>query len=105
MKKLSEINKELKDSCISEVTAMVVTDKGTNQDNLRQKIQDSVHNYLITNVPGFWSKADIETDIVDEVEKKLKKVSFNSEPNISVAARVAREKIQEQPENKYIRLR
>ena len=50
------------------------------------------------------NKDQLLEEIADEVEKKLKDISFDQRPAASVVAQNARKSIQAEPENKYIKL-
>lgn len=94
------------DSCISNVTNQVLTDKTTSRDNLRQKIKDYASNYIAYQPEVSYIQKDAYLDdIADEVEKDLEDVQFDQRPPASVVAQVARKTIPEQPENKFIKLR
>lgn len=53
---------------------------------------------------SYINKDQLLEEIADEVEKKLKDISFDQRPAASVVAQKARMSIQEDPENKYIKL-
>ena len=53
---------------------------------------------------SYINKDQILEELADEVEKKLKDISFDQRPAASVVAQKARMNIQAEPENKYIKL-
>lgn len=93
------------EDCISQVEIQLLSDKTTSQENLREKAKNYASNYIAMQTEtSYINKDQILEEIADEVEKKLKDISFDQRPAASVVAQNARMSIQEEPENKYIKL-
>ncbi len=93
------------EDCISQVEIQLLSDKTTSQDNLREKAKNYAINYFVMQTESSYiNKDQLLEEIADEVEKKLKDISFDQRPAASVVAQKARMSIQEEPENKYIKL-
>lgn len=86
--------------CIAEVETQILADKTTNKDNLLDKAEDGIRNYMKTHN----CNVDIKS-AVEEIEKDLGDVAFSSQNMTNMIAKRNREKVQENPENKYVRLR
>lgn len=114
LSQFSSLVKEEKDSysslpwwedCISQVEIQLLSDKTTSQENLREKAKNYAINYFVMQTESSYiNKDQLLEEIADEVEKKLKDISFDQRPAASVVAQKARMSIQEDPENKYIKL-
>lgn len=93
------------DDCIRQVEKQLLSDKTTSQENLREKAKNYVSNYIAMQTEASYiNKDQILEELADEVEKKLKDISFDQRPAASVVAQKARMNIQAEPENKYIKL-
>ncbi len=91
--------------CIRQVKNQLLSDKTTTQDNLREKAKNYASNYIAMQTESYYiNKDQLLEEIADEVEKKLKDISFDQRPAASVVAQNARKSIQAEPENKYIKL-
>ena len=91
--------------CINQVELWICKDCTTTKDNLREKAENYARNYLYT-IPELPSadKDRVVKEITDEVEKNLQNVSFDQRPPAYVVAQKERERIPEDPEEKFIRL-
>ena len=93
------------EDCISQVEIQLLSDKTTSQENLREKAKNYASNYIAMQTEtSYINKDQILEEIADEVEKKLKDISFDQRPAASVVAQNARMNIQKEPENKFIKL-
>ena len=93
------------EDCISQVEIQLLSDKTTTQDNLREKAKNYASNYIAMQTEtSYINKDQILEEIADEVEKKLKDISFDQRPTASVVAQKTRMSIQDEPENKFIKL-
>lgn len=93
------------EDCISQVEIQLLSDKTTSQENLREKAKNYAGNYIAMQTEASYiNKDQILEEIADEVENKLKDISFDQRPATSVVAQKARMSTQEDPENKYIKL-
>ena len=93
------------EDCISQVEIQLLSDKTTSQENLREKAKNYASNYIAMQTEtSYINKDQILEEIADEVEKKLKDISFDQRPAASVVAQKTRMSIREEPENKYIKL-
>ena len=94
------------DDCIYQVKLQVLTDRTTSRDNLREKAKSYASNYFAYQPEASYLKIDTLIDeIADEVEKAFQDVSFDQRPPASVIAQKDRQKIPEDPEKRFIRLR
>ena len=91
--------------CINQVELWICQDLTTTKDNLRDKAESYARNYLFT-LPELPSadKDGVVQEIADKVEDDLKDVSFDQRPPASVLAQQGRDKIPEDPEERFIRL-
>ncbi len=104
-KKISRSSCPWWDNCISQVQLQVVTDKTTSRENLRKKIKDYASNYIAYQPEASYIQRDVYLDdIADEVEKELKDATFDQSIPANAVAQQEREKIPEEPENKFIKL-
>lgn len=93
------------EDCISQVEIQLLSDKTTSQENLREKAKNYASNYIAMQTESYYiNKDQLLEEIADEVEKKLKDISFDQRPAASVVAQKTRMSIQEEPENKFIKL-
>lgn len=91
---------------VIQVEDWIVQDRTTTSDNLREKVKSYALNYLALN-PGLFSvdKDKLIEDLADEIEDDLKGFSFFQRPPAYVVAQKERNKIPEDPEKKFIKLR
>ena len=75
----------------------LLSDKTTTHDNLRQKARDHASPYI--------QKDQFLDALADQVESDLEDATFDQRPLAYVVAQKERNKIPEDPERKYIRLR
>ncbi|MBQ4197861.1 MAG: hypothetical protein II659_08475 [Bacteroidales bacterium] len=93
------------EDCISQVEIQLLSDKTTSQENLREKAKNYANNYIAMQTEASYiNKDQLLEEIADEVEKKLKDISFDQRPAASVVAQKTRMSIQEEPDNKFIKL-
>lgn len=93
------------EDCISQVEIQLLSDKTTSQENFREKAKNYANNYIAMQIEASYiNKDQILEEIADEVENKLKDISFDQRPATSVMAQKTKMSIQEEPENKYIKL-
>ena len=93
------------EDCISQVGNLLLSDKTTSQENLREKAKNYANNYIAMQTEASYiNKDQLLEEIADEVEKKLKDISFDQRPAASVVAQKTRMSIQEEPDNKFIKL-
>jgi len=93
------------EDCISQVEIQLLSDKTTSQENLREKAKNYASNYIAMQTEdSYINKDQILEELADEVENKLKDISFDQRPAASVVAQKARMNIQAEPENKFIKL-
>lgn len=91
--------------CIHQVEKQLLSDKTTSQENLREKAKNYASNYIAMQTEASYiNKDQLLEEIADEVEKKLKDISFDQRPAASVVAQKTRMSIPEEPENKFIKL-
>lgn len=111
MERLSELNKAglpqgTWQECKNKVMEWVFTDRTTSQENLKEKARNYALNWMREQqeVP-ILQREVLATKMADEIEKDLKDHPFDSRPPASVAAQAARERIPEEPDKKFIKLR
>jgi hypothetical protein len=90
--------------CIGEVVKWICQDHTTTIDDLREKAENYVRNYLAIHPELSINKDEIAREVADEIERKLEKKCFDKRPIASVLAQMEREKIPEDPEEKFIKL-
>ena len=84
----------------------LLSDKTTTHDNLRQKARDHASNYIAIQTEFPYIQKDQFLDaLADQVESDLEDATFDQRPLAYVVAQKERNKIPEDPERKYIRLR
>ena len=93
------------EDCISQVEIQLLSDKTTSQENLREKAKTYASNYIAMQTEASYiNKDQLLEEIADEVERKLIDISFDQRPAASVVAQKTRMSIQEEPDNKFIKL-
>ena len=93
------------DDCVSQVKLQVLNDRTTSRDNLREKAKNYASNYIALQTEVSFIQKNLFLDAVaDEVEKDLENVTFEQSPPAGVVARNERERIPDEPLNKYIKL-
>lgn len=105
-KKDSHSSSIAREDCMYQVKTWILQDKTTTNDNLREKVDNYLRNYFAaipTITPA--QKEELVEEIADDIEKDLKQFDFDTRPLASVTAQVDRNKILEDPEEKYIKLR
>jgi len=90
--------------CVFQVLQQICQDRTTTNDNLHQKARDYALNYIATHPEPSINKDEIARDVADEIEKKLQKKCFDQRPKASVIAQDKRDKIPEDPEERFIKL-
>lgn len=90
--------------CVSQALQWICQDRTTTNDNLNQKARDYALNYFATHPEPSINKDDIAQEVADEIEKKLQKKCFDQRPIASVLAQDERDKIPEDPEERFIKL-
>lgn len=91
---------------ILQVKVWIYQDRTTSEDNLYDKAMSYARNYLCT-IPELPSidKDDVVKEIADQVESDLEDATFDQRPPASVVAHKERNRIPEDPERKFLRLR
>ena len=89
--------------CITQVTQLICDDGTTTNDNLREKALNYALNYIANHPELSINKESVAQKVADEVEKKLQDRCFNKRPPADIIAQEEREKISEEPENKFIK--
>ena len=91
--------------CISQVENWIYQDRTTTRDNLYDKAMSYSRNYLCT-IPELPStdKDGVVKEIADKVERDLKDVVFDQRPPAYSVAQNERDKILEEPEERFIKL-
>lgn len=94
------------DDCVLEVEKQILQDCTTTKDNLHDKAENYARNYLAIH-PELSSiyKDDLVREVADEVEKEFEHKNFDQRPPASVIAQKERQKLPEDPEKKFIKLR
>lgn len=90
--------------CIYQVKFWICQDRTTTRDNLHEKAKNYALNYLAIHpeLPG--NRDDLAGEVADEVERAFQDKCFDQRPPAGVVARNERERIPEDPLNKYIKL-
>ena len=91
---------------VKQVVLWISQDRTTTSEDLREKAENYARNYLAIH-PELSSinKDDLVREIADDVEQTLKNKNFDQRPPASVLAQDERNKIPEDPENRFIKLR
>ena len=92
--------------CIGEVVKWICQDRTTTNDDLREKAENYARNYLAVH-PELSSinSDDVVREVADEIEKEFENKNFDQRPPASVIAQDQRNKVPEDPEKRFIRLR
>ena len=92
--------------CVAQVQIWICQDYTTTNDNLHEKAKTYARNYLAIH-PELSSinREDVASTVADEVEKAFQKKCFDQRPPAYVAAQKERNKIPEDPEKRFIKLR
>ena len=90
--------------CVSQTLQWICQDRTTN-DNLHEKAKNYALNYFTNHPELSINKDDVAQEVADEIEKKLNKKCFDQRPPAYVVAQKERNKIPEDPEKKFIKLR
>ena len=92
--------------CVAQVQIWIFQDYTTTNDNLHEKAENYARNYLAIH-PELSSinREDVASTVADEVEKAFQKKCFDQRPPAYVVAQKERNKIPEDPEKKFIKLR
>ena len=90
--------------CIYQVKFWICQDRTTTKDNLHEKAKNYALNYfaIYLELPG--NRDDLAREVADEVERAFQDKCFDQRPPAGVVARNERERIPEDPLNKYIKL-
>lgn len=92
--------------CINQVESWIYQDRTTTRDNLYDKAMSYARNYLCT-IPELPSvdKDGVVKEIADQVESDLEDVTFDQRPPAYVVAQKERNRIPEDSEKRFIKLR
>lgn len=93
------------EDCVAQVILWICQDRTTTRDNLREKAKNYALNYLATHPEPSINKDDLVREIADDVEQTLQNKNFDQRPPASVLAQDERNKIPEDPEKRFIKLR
>ena len=105
MKKLSTIDNNWETDCISAVISKILQDRTTTKDNLKEKAENYVRNYLAFAEPNSLLDMDGKVEkIAEKIVKKLDDVSFFQQPLAYLDAKEKRNKVEQDPEKKFIKL-
>lgn len=90
--------------CIYQVKFWICQDRTTTRDNLHEKAMNCALNYLAIHpeLPG--NRENLAREVANEVERAFQDKCFDQRPPARVVARNERERIPEEPLNKYIKL-
>ena len=91
--------------CVSQALQWICQDRTTTRDNLHEKAKNYALNYLATHPELSINKDDVAQEVADEVEGELQNKSFDQRPIASVIVQEERNKIPEDPEKRFIKLR
>ncbi len=92
--------------CINQIELLVLTDRTTTRDNLREKAKNYASNYITMQTEvSLLQKDQILEEIADEIEKALQDITFDQRPPASVVAQKARLSLPDNPEERFIKLR
>lgn len=94
------------EDCVAQVILWICQDRTTTNDNLSEKAENYARNYLAIH-PELSSinRDDLVREIADDVEQTLQNKNFDQRPPASVLAQDERNKIPEDPEKRFIKLR
>ena len=94
------------EDCVGKVIHWICQDRTTTNDNLREKAENYARNYLAFHPElSAINRDDLVREIADDVENTLQEKSFDQRPPASVIAQKERQKIPEDPEKRFIKLR
>ena len=93
------------EDCVTEVQVLICQDYTTANDDLYEKAKNYALNYFANHPELSIDKEDVAREVADVVEKAFQKKCFDQRPPAYVAAQKERNKIPEDPEKKYIKLR
>ena len=94
------------EDCVAQVILWICQDRTTTNDDLREKAENYARNYLAIHPElSSISRDDLVREIADDVEQTLQNKNFDQRPPASVLAQDERNKIPEDPEKRFIRLR
>ena len=91
--------------CVAQVQIWICQDYTTTNDDLYEKAKNYALNYFANHPELSIDKDDIAREVADVVEKAFQKKCFDQRPPAYVVAQKERNKIPEDPEKKFIKLR
>lgn len=97
------------DDCVNQVLQSICQDNTTTKDTLHEKAKNYALNYALNLLAtrtevNYIDKESVAEHIADEVADDLKDKCFDQRPPASVTAKMARNSIPKEPENRFIRL-
>ena len=90
--------------CIYQVKFRICQDRTTTKDNLHEKAKNYALNYIVYHPEFPVNRDELAREVAEEVERSFQDKRFDQRTPAGVVARNERERIPEQPENKYIKL-
>ena len=90
--------------CVSQTLQWICQDYTTTNENLHDKAKNYALNYIATHPELSINKDDVAEEVADVVEKAFQKKCFDQRPIASVIAQDERNKIPEEPEERFIKL-
>lgn len=91
--------------CVTEVQVLICQDYTTANDDLYERAKNYALNYFANHPELSINKDEVAREVADVVEKAFQKKCFDQRPPAYVAAQKERNKIPEDPEKKFIKLR
>ncbi|MBR3671387.1 MAG: hypothetical protein IKN68_01970 [Spirochaetia bacterium] len=91
--------------CLTQVQVWICQDYTTTHDNLYEKAKNYALNYIANHPELSINKEDLAREVADVVEKAFQNKCFDQRPPAYVAAQKERNKIPDDPEKRFIRLR
>ena len=91
--------------CVKEVQVWICQDYTTTNDNLHEKAKNYALNYLANHLELSINKDDVAREVADVIEKAFQDKCFDQRPPAYVVAQKDRNKIPEDPQKKFIKLR
>ena len=91
--------------CVTEVQVLICQDYTTTSDDLYEKAKNYALNYFANHPELSINKGDVAREVADVVEKAFQKKCFDQRPPAYIVAQKERNKIPEDPEKKFIKLR
>ena len=82
----------------------ICQDRTTTSDDLHEKAKNYALNYFANHPELSINKDDVAQEVADDIEKTLQKKCFDQRPIASVLAQDERNKIPEDPEERFIKL-